>query len=415
MSLFYSVESRVYGSNGPIVHPTDWKSFLCAECRRKLPGKDPKPVTVELADRPRGIGGIAAGAHISVFHRRFIGQVAEHLGNRHIVGPVIRPNGTTWSDYCTCYPTKPVYERGSTPTDAVFQKIYRPHTCARCGWTRTIYAEPPRYLLARLLDDSPIFQRSSGGFFLADWLVEKMDWSMFPDAELEPILVLDRPLDDLRLPTDLDWGSLPPPPAESNVRRALIYRLEPFQIEDVFQPEQLSAARGWTKRVSGTVLCAECLRIRSEWYSKPIEAVLQQGPSRIQPVTQIRRTGIPVIHADLASILRDECPELIFGPCVLSDGTVVKEYQTCYAQRRATVRGGRKSRESHCNTCGSRRIRFDRAPRWILREDLEDAECWLDPNGAILLPGHIALKLDVGEWLGLRCWPLPVRDQAPTR
>ena len=410
---YYKVSSRVFGSNGPIVAPERWQTFLCESCRAALPARALEPVTIQLASRPRGIGGLAGGSHMSVFHRRLIEQIERELRGRHVIGPVVRSDGKPWADYRSCYAAEPVYTRGATPTDEVFLRFYRPKTCELCSRTYTYYAEPPRYFLSRAIDGAPCYQDLAGILFLRDSLVDRIDWAPFPDVELELILVLDRPLDDLHLPGDPDWSTMPPPPPETNADRRLVYRLEGWAVDDYFVPELLHAARGWTKSVTGTVLCPECMSILPDRPPTPIEAVLAGPHKRYpQPATRIRRTGVPVLDASLAQQLQQMLPDLVLGPCRLSDGTTLDQYRTAFARTRIHTRGGSSSKESVCGTCGSTRARQSQEPRWILREDLRQAEAWLESSGSILLPGHIANGFDVEQWLGLRCWPMAVLDAA---
>lgn len=416
MSLYFALSSNKFSSNGAILAPSHWRRILCEKCRRFLPDAERAPITVQLSEQPLGLGGLVGGARVSVFHRDLFRQLEEHVGERHVAGPVVRADGREWPDYVSCYTTHPVYLRGARPTTTVFQRIARSYICAQCGWAHTLYAEPPRYLLSWMLDGRLMYQEATGSMFIEERVVDSIDWTLFPDAELEPILVLDRPLDGLRMPDEPDWSALPPPQTELNTSRPLIYRIEPWAVDDYFEPELLQGARGWTRAASRELLCTECKSIRPEWFPRPIEAVLARRPRRYpQPATRISRTGIPVLNTALAESLAERMPQLVLGSCRLADGTLLPEYSTCYAEGRLPIRAGMRSVERQCGTCGTAQVRLDHSARWALRDELGEHEVWLDPAGAILIPGHVALALDPEPWLGLRFWPVPIRDVQHSR
>jgi hypothetical protein len=150
-------------------------------------------------DRPIS-GQVALRTGVPVYRRDFVEQICGHLAD-YALGKCLTPEGEMLNEYVTLYLRHCVTMRGDRQT------VYKP--CRSCGsvWSDLVMVFPgrPAYLLRHQLTGGLVYQARSSFLFLAEELVDRIDWSPFPDARLDAVEVRDTPLDGRRLPGDPDW------------------------------------------------------------------------------------------------------------------------------------------------------------------------------------------------------------------
>lgn len=185
----------------PVLATVAWRkavsgTIFCPQCCKINRACFPRPIDVVLQKRPdhRITGGVAF-AGVRTFHRDFIEQIRGHLCGV-VLGECFEPTGKIIEEYVTCYNNRNdwVLVRGNRKSE------YR--TCPTCdaiwpnGW------EGSQYVLRSYLTDARVYMNNFSSMFLDEDLAIELDFSPWPDAELEPIAIRDEPIDGQHLPCD---------------------------------------------------------------------------------------------------------------------------------------------------------------------------------------------------------------------
>jgi len=170
------------------------KNILCLACKKIRPSWYPRPIDVVLKDVSSHIimGGVW-WVGINIFHTKFIEIIKEYLTD-NVLGKCHNTKGNIIDEYLTCYSNKIIVVRGDK------KRKYR--VCPECG---SILSHAPRrkkYILNTYLSDARIYQDGISYMYIDEELAMNIDFSPWPDAELEPIEVRDEPLDGQHLPGD---------------------------------------------------------------------------------------------------------------------------------------------------------------------------------------------------------------------
>jgi len=182
------------------VHATpEWRqkaygTVICPECHRINRNQFPCPCDVVLLNHPgnRIIGGIWY-TNIEIFHINFIEQIDKYLTD-FTLGKCLTSKGDVIDEYITCYGKDYIIVRGD--------KTNQYRICGTCNMISSGGWNGPRYILRSYLKDYYIYQSSFGSVFLVEDLASRLDFSPWPDAELKPIAVRDKPIDGQILPID---------------------------------------------------------------------------------------------------------------------------------------------------------------------------------------------------------------------
>lgn len=168
--------------------------IICRECNLINPLWYPRPIDVMLQRRPPGkiTGGIWWTA-VDVFHIGFVAQIHDHL-TEFVFGKCYDAKGSLIEDYVTCYTNQHIMQRGAPDT------LYR--TCNTCGTTWPSGYVGPQYILRHTLTGAKVYQNCSSRMYLDEALCYQLDFSPWPDVDLEPIEIRDEPLDGKVLPGD---------------------------------------------------------------------------------------------------------------------------------------------------------------------------------------------------------------------
>ena len=168
--------------------------IICPECNSINRAWYPRPVDVVLRWHPgHMVTSIICLAGSRIFHKDFIDQIGSHLAS-FVTGKCLLPNGTVINDYVTCYTNQWIVKRGGKGS------VYR--ECQTCGAIYPSGEVGPQYTLRAYLSGAPIHQDAITSLYLDEDLAMELDFSPWPDAELDPIAVRDVPIDNRRLLCD---------------------------------------------------------------------------------------------------------------------------------------------------------------------------------------------------------------------
>jgi len=130
---------------------------------------------------------------IRTFHRDFIDQIRDHLAD-FALGRCFDPQGNLIEEYVTCYSRDYFVTRGNKKSQ------YR--TCPSCDTTYNDGWEGRQYVLRSYLTDAQVYMDVFCSMFLDEDLALQLDFSAWPDLELDPIAIRDKPIDGQQLPCD---------------------------------------------------------------------------------------------------------------------------------------------------------------------------------------------------------------------
>jgi hypothetical protein len=198
------------------VHATSewrWKfkgKLLCSECLRINCSGFSQTFDVVLENHPgHRIEGGVWDTGINIFHVNFIEQLYDYL-SEYTIGRCLDKSGKVISDYVTCYGKSYILVRGD--------KKSKYWTCKTCGAIAQSGWSGPQYVLRSYLSDSRIYQDASCRMFIDEELASQLDFSPWPDAELEPIAIRDEPIDGQVLPIDPGYVKPAAPNSESTFK-----------------------------------------------------------------------------------------------------------------------------------------------------------------------------------------------------
>ena len=167
--------------------------IMCPICKSIKRSWYPKPIDIVLQDNPdhRLCGGVC-WIGVKIFHKDFINQILPYL-NAFVCGKTLGPDGKVIDEYVTCYTNKRIVVRGGKGSEY--------NTCDECGTWSKGFVEP-QYVLRDYLTDARIYQDRHSSLIIDEKLANELDFSPWPDADLEPIAIVDEPLDKQHLPFD---------------------------------------------------------------------------------------------------------------------------------------------------------------------------------------------------------------------
>lgn len=195
MKELYQIGTKV---TDPIHSTKEWKSqavgkIICPECNSIDRIWYPKPINVQLRFRP----SFRVNDHIwfygiEIFHRNFVEIIDEYL-NSFVIGKCFDATGKEIKEYLTIYTNKWIVIRGEQGSD------YR--ICNRCASISRGFVGK-YYTLKDYVNEGHVFQDRYSCLYIDEVVKDKLDLSPWPDAVLEPVPVLEDPLDDQHLPCD---------------------------------------------------------------------------------------------------------------------------------------------------------------------------------------------------------------------
>ena len=204
MALIYEVTSN----HDYWLHSTkEWmryekKNYVCKSkilCNKLDRTIFPNPIDVVIKKVPETkiICSAVFGCVATIYHIDFINQIRSKMDG-FVFGKCYLPDKTLVKDYVTCYSKDVIVIRGAYGRE-YFQ-------CADCK--SIVSAKDPVYVLERYLTGASVYQDAIQGLYIDEDLAMELDFSSWPDAELEPVPIRDKPVDKLRLicdPKNPDW------------------------------------------------------------------------------------------------------------------------------------------------------------------------------------------------------------------
>jgi len=210
--------------------------LFCTQCERLKRARYPEPIDawIREIERNRSVGGLR-DMRLRLIHVRLLERLRPFLegfvfGNVYRVKDAEDTKGRLLATHRTVYTDPIIFPRPA--------KDAEDHgNCPECGLNRL--GGYPNYIVLNDLANRHVWQCDLSWLYVSQTVADALDWSEFKDLEPRPIPVLDRPLDNLRLPGDPDWEALPP--LSDQERRQLQVFFEGGLLEPPPPPRKSSA------------------------------------------------------------------------------------------------------------------------------------------------------------------------------
>jgi len=130
-------------------------------------------------------GGGVAWTGIAVFSVDLLAHLRPYLEG-FVLGRCLRSDGSVIPSHATCYTRHTLLLHGDQDT-----KYW---TCTTCGlaWSYTPF-RAARYVLRGDLSGAVVYQDDACDLYIADTIARRIDWSRWPDLELEWVEIRDEP------------------------------------------------------------------------------------------------------------------------------------------------------------------------------------------------------------------------------
>ena len=167
------------------------KKEFCARCNKLLRERYPKSVDVKLKNYPKNIIGAYCGdIGLTVYHNDFIDQIKQCMPD-FVFGKCYDRKDRLISNYVTCYSPHTIVIHGIYVREGKVSKFVECPVCHQltgCGSTAEIH-----YVLESELSDQLVYQDGYGDLYLDTALADQVDFSPWPDAVFNSVIVKDRP------------------------------------------------------------------------------------------------------------------------------------------------------------------------------------------------------------------------------
>jgi hypothetical protein len=189
----------------------------------------------------------------------------------------------------------------------------------------------------------------------------------------------------------------------------ILYYFDVGQMLDCMKPAPVFPDEDWLQDVSGKRICSECKCILRNKYPEPLHVVLRTEPEG-QTSFQLETTNIIIWRRDFIEYILKYLPDFILGDCFLPDGSILKDYVTCYASKCIVVRGGKQSTYHICSSCGAIFSDVEPGPKYVLKNQLSEAKIYQDAYGHLFIMGDIVWNFDFLHWEDVSRQGLSVRE-----
>lgn len=158
----------------------------CASCGTVNRSRFPEPFDMVLSAAPPHCVSDSF-FRIKIYHREFINQISEYLRD-FTLGKCVLSDGRILDDYVTQYSRRYILIRGNKHSKYV--------VCDNCGTVRPHGWYGRQYVLRSYLTESRIYQTPFNQLCIDEELAMQIDFSPWPDADLETIEIRDEPMDE---------------------------------------------------------------------------------------------------------------------------------------------------------------------------------------------------------------------------
>ena len=175
----------------------DWRASsqgrsYCQSCVTVNRMRFPVPFDIILSAIPDyRISGDVLLTCLRIYNKKFVEQIKEYLGD-FTIGRCFSADGELVDEYVTLYSKRYILIRGNKKSKYV--------RCEECGTVRPHGWYGRQYVLRSYLTESRVYQSPFNELCIDEELAMKLDFSAWPDANLETIEIRDEPMDEQEPP-----------------------------------------------------------------------------------------------------------------------------------------------------------------------------------------------------------------------
>ena len=179
----------------------------------------------------------------------------------------------------------------------------------------------------------------------------------------------------------------------------------------------LQTTHEWRRFEKENYYCKKdtCYRLDRFRFPEPIDVVITGLPPKKYLREGVSNSRADIYHIDFINQIRLYMDGFVFGKCFLPDGTVVKDYVTCYSKDFIVIRGAIGSSYIECAECGNIVGHPAKEPRYVLRRYLKERKVYQDAIMSLYLDEDLAMKLDFSPWVKTELEPIPICDKPVDR
>lgn len=164
----------------------------CQSCAMVNRRNFPVPFDLTLSNIPEHqIAGHVFSTGFHIYNKMFIDQIKEYIGD-FTIGKCFSTDDELVDEYVTLYSKRYILIRGN--------KKSKYETCKKCGTVSSPYWYGRRYVLRSYLTESRVYQSPFNDLCIDEELALEIDFSPWPDVNLETIEIRDEPMDEQEPP-----------------------------------------------------------------------------------------------------------------------------------------------------------------------------------------------------------------------
>jgi hypothetical protein len=179
----------------------------------------------------------------------------------------------------------------------------------------------------------------------------------------------------------------------------------------------LQTTREWRRFESENYYCRKetCCKLDRSRFPEPIDVVIKALPKGKYLREGVFNSRADVYHVDFINQIRPYMEGFVFGKCFLADGSLVKDYVTCYSKDFIVIRGALGSKYIECAECGNVVDHPAKEPQYVLRRYLKGKKVYQSVTQCLFLDEELAMKLDFSPWVKTELEPIPICDKPVDR
>lgn len=171
------------------------------------------------------------------------------------------------------------------------------------------------------------------------------------------------------------------------------------------------STREWRQCEKGKYSCKTCQKLnRNGIYPKPVDVAIDEKPASEPIVIGVFFSFGDLYHINFIDQIRSYMTQFVFGKCYLPDGSLVKNYVTCYSKNTIVIRGKKGARYYQCNECKSVTGPLN-PPHYTLHMYLDGSGVYQDAIQTLYLDEWLVDEIDFSPWPDMILEPIEVKDE----
>jgi len=171
------------------------------------------------------------------------------------------------------------------------------------------------------------------------------------------------------------------------------------------------ATREWRQHEKEYYKCKICQKLnRIKLYPAQIDVAVKEMTSDKAIYMAVWYAKATLFHIQFIEQIRSYMDDYVFGKCYLPDGSLIKEYVTCYKKDFIVIRGTCGTEYYECLECRSVGSIVE-GPKYVLRSYLKEKKIHQDSIQHLYIDESVINSIDFSPWPDVVLEPIEVRDE----